>query len=94
MSIDVKEEIVMTGAPTNLNNFGGEIRTTPDYPETFGAANHGILPFIPPLEAEAPEDLDSALEAIEELQTTVGLLLDVLKNSGVMQEAPTASSTP
>lgn len=82
------------GAPTNLNNFGGEIQTTPDYPETFGAANHGILPFIPPLEAEAPEDLNSALEAIEELQDTVGLLLEVLKNSGVMQEAPTASSTP
>jgi len=82
------------GAPTNLNNFGGEIQTTPDYPETFGAANHGILPFVPPLEAEAPTDLTSALDAIEELQDTVGLLLEVLKNSGVMQEAPTAPSTP
>lgn len=84
----------MTGAPTNLNNFGKEIRTTPDYPETFGAANHGILPFVPPLEAEAPTDLNSALEAIEELQTTVGMLLSALKNSGVMQKAPTASSAP
>jgi hypothetical protein len=94
MSIDVKEEIVMTGAPTNLNNFGKEIRTTPDYPETFGAANHGILPFVPPLEAAAPTELNSALGAIEELQTTVGLLLEVLKSSGVMQKAPTASSSP
>jgi len=84
----------MTGAPTNLNNFGKEIRTTPDYPETFGAANHGILPFVPPLEAEAPTDLNSALDAIEELQTTVGLLLEVLKSSGVMQKAPTALSAP
>ena len=84
----------MTGAPTNLNNFGKEIRTTPDYPETFGAANHGILPFVPPLEAEAPTDLNSALAAIEELQTTVSLLLSALKNSGVMQKAPTASSAP
>lgn len=84
----------MTGAPTNLNNFGKEIRTTPDYPETFGAANHGILPFVPPLEAAAPTDLPSALGAIEELQTTVGLLLEVLKSSGVMQKAPTASSPP
>lgn len=84
----------MTGAPTNLNNFGKEIRTTPDYPETFGAANHGILPFVPPLEAAAPTELNSALGAIEELQTTVGLLLEVLKSSGVMQKAPTASSPP
>lgn len=84
----------MTGAPTNLNNFGKEIRTTPDYPETFGAANHGILPFVPPLEAAAPTELNSALGAIEELQTTVGLLLEVLKSSGVMQKAPTASSSP
>ena len=84
----------MTGAPTNLNNFGKEIRTTPDYPETFGAANHGILPFVPPLEAAAPTELNSALGAIEELQTTVGLLLSALKNSGVMQKAPTASSPP
>ncbi len=84
----------MTGAPTNLNNFGKEIQTTPDYPETFGAANHGILPFVPPLEAAAPTDLNSALVAIKELQTTVGLLLSALKNSGVMQKAPTEPSAP
>jgi len=94
MSIDVKEEIVMTGAPTNLNNFGKEIRTTPDYPETFGAANHGILPFVPPFAGTKPEDLNSALVAIEELQTAVGLFLEMLKSSGVMQKAPTASSAP
>ena len=84
----------MTGAPTNLNNFGKEIRTTPDYPETFGAANHGILPFVPPLGAAEPADLNSALMAIKELQTTVGMLLEVCKAAGIMQKAPTASSAP
>ena len=83
----------MTGAPTNLNNFGKAVQTTPDYPETFRAANHGILPFIPPLEAEAPSELNSAVAAIKELQTTVGTLLEVLKNSGVMQKAPTTAPT-
>lgn len=74
----------------NVNNFGGEIQTTPDYPETFGAANHGILPFVPPLEAETPTDLASALDAIEELQSTVGMLLEVCKAAGIMQKAPAA----
>ena len=85
----------MTGAPTNLNNFGKAVQTTPDYPETFRAANHGILPFIQPLalEAAALNDLDAAVAAIRELQTTVGTLLKVLKNSGVMQKAPTTAPT-
>ena len=83
----------MTGAPTNLNNFGKAVQTTPDYPETFRAANHGILPYVPPLQAEAPTDLDSVFVAVQELQTTVGTLLKVLKNSGVMQKAPTTAPT-
>ena len=83
----------MTGAPTNLNNFGKAVQTTPDYPETFRAANHGILPFVSPPKAEVLENVPSAVAAIKELQTTVGTLLEVLKNSGVMQKAPTTAPT-